>query len=97
MPFYSRWEKTQLQAAQNSGWELAKTSFSALTLELLMSPDLTETQKSVLTKEYRGRIKELRDLARDTIKMGVEYRNAETVFVGGDEIHNLHDFLDSLD
>jgi hypothetical protein len=97
LPFFPIWRKTQGLAIKPEAWAEAKASFQALWRELLLSPDLTKTQKEELKESFRREMAHLRDGARELAQMGVVERGVAEVSDLEAEFRNLDKMLQRLD
>lgn len=98
LPFYHLWEEARKRAIEPASWEEAKSIFTTLYRELLISPDLTESQKDSLRKEYMGKLKDLRRHGFEHQQLGASRytypdRNENTL-EKLDELRNLYQELD---
>lgn len=83
LPFFPLWEETQKLAVDPTTWDDAKSSFNTLYRELLLSSDLTDTQREKLQLEFKDSLVEYRRKALDRQQMGAtrgETNNIKTEF-----------------
>lgn len=97
LPFFSLWEEAQRQATKTTTWNEAKLSFTALWRAILLSPDLTQTQKETLIPQFKQEMTNIRDRARDLDLLGTTTPRSDEKVRLSEEIVQFEDWLQGLD
>jgi hypothetical protein len=73
LPFYPLFERVKEGATsrEEADWKRAKGDMASLWQTLVLSPDLTETQAKQLRVEYRAKLEELLEEAKDMSTLGL--------------------------